>query len=64
MKAKLFTETIGTAQSGINAFSFEQEINKWLAENPEIEITDVRLSACNLDKNLQALCLVLYQEKQ
>ena len=64
MKVKLFTETIGTTPAGINVFMFEQEINNWLAENPGIEIKDIRLSSSGFDKNLQALCLICYEEKQ
>ncbi|HEX8846967.1 MAG TPA: hypothetical protein VF791_20155 [Pyrinomonadaceae bacterium] len=62
MKVKLFTETIGTTQSGINAFTFEEEINKWLGENPEVEILSTHLSSSMMDNYLQALCLIFYRE--
>jgi len=45
MKMKLFGKT-NTNKDGSSMLELEVEINAWLAENPAIEICDIKQSSC------------------
>ncbi len=45
MKVKLFIRDKGLSRWARFAQALEEEINAWLAENPEIRIVDIRQSS-------------------
>ncbi len=45
MKMKLFGKT-NTKKDGSSMLELEAEINAWLAENPDIQIRDIKQSSC------------------
>jgi hypothetical protein len=55
MKAKLFHNT----QTFIEA-----DINKWLAENPNIEIVSTQLNTTPREDSFRCTCLILYKEAE
>ncbi len=64
MKVKLFTGTV-TNIPGENTQPFEDEINSWLSIQPELSISEIKLSAFpieNTPNKVQVVCLVCYKD--
>lgn len=74
MKVKIFLSNLVIATGGSEQIEFEDMINNWLKENPNIEIIDIRFSVGMRDNSTQdeltqfdfqnatASCLILYKE--
>jgi hypothetical protein len=67
MKVKIFVGFI-SAMQGSDDTAFEDEINEWITDNPNVEIVDIRITADSqggemTGQSFQALCLVLYKGK-
>jgi hypothetical protein len=71
MRVKIFEKCLSVSQGdygGGSLIGIEQDINGWLAGNPDIEIIDIRFTASAAHvqdgpTNHNALCLVLYKDK-
>jgi len=71
MKVKIFEKCLSVSRGnygGRGLRGIETEINAWLAENPGIEVADIRFSFAGAPveggpTNYAALCLVLYKDK-
>ncbi len=69
MKVKAFEHVIQMDDKWGNLEHIDAKVNRWLAENPTIEVVDVKLSTCagtNNERaapaNFCALCLVFYND--
>jgi hypothetical protein len=65
MKTKIFIGWISVMQDYVDN-SFEDKINQWLSENPQIEVVDIQFSAepsqGASSSSFGASCLILYKE--
>lgn len=72
MKVKFFERVVSIStgdRGGGSLKPLEQDINAWLAANPDVEVIDLRFAASAAHvqdgpTNHNALCLVLYREKK
>jgi hypothetical protein len=67
MKVKIFEEITQPGSSRGLLDGIELKINRWLKDNPEIGIIDIRLAmgaapSHHGPTNFSALCLMLYKE--
>ncbi len=69
MKVKVFEHIIQTDENWSHLSAIEAPMNTWLADNPEVEIVDVKLSVASGTNNERAapaafiaLCMVFYKD--